>query len=233
MTQGVRVLRQLVYAFAITFTALSSDCLEATGRPGAPTNDIENQVGRWLQARGILGRPVTSCNRLANKRLSEEILRRYRADQEMRKAGVFDAKLALELGIQNGEFLKGAMAALNGAWPDACLVGLEASDAALILLQHVPDLSFRKEALSGIITSAQRGHLRKAQVPMIVDRIAAEEGKPQSYGTQLICNSNGLLEPAPIENKEAVDERRESFDLPPLKLYVELLNAQQASCNSR
>lgn len=226
-------MRQLVYAFAITFTALSSDCLEAADRPGAPAHDIENQVGRWLQARGILGRPVTSCDKLANKRLSEEIVRRYRSDQEMRKAGAFDAKSGRELGIRNGEFLKGAIAALDGAWPDACLVGLEASDAALILLQHVPDLAFRKEALRGIILSAQQGHLRKAQVPMIVDRIAAEEGKLQSYGTQLVCNSIGLLEPAPIENKEAVDERRESFDLPPLKLYVELLNAQQETCNSR
>jgi hypothetical protein len=47
------------------------------------------------------------------------------------------------------------------------------------------------------------------------------EGRPQLYGTQMVGRGGGALEPWPIEDADAVDERRASVGLEPMQAYAE------------
>jgi len=214
------------YLFLLIAFGATSCPVGAAASPRGESSDVENEVGKWLQARGLLAGSPVVCDQVSHPLLAAEIIKRYEADQALRADPPINNKKMAEIGRDNGEFLEGAFYAFDQNWPDSCQIGLKAADAALILLQHSPDLEFRKLALIAISRAVNRGNLRKSQIPMIADRIALEDGRPQEFGTQLICGRNGHLRPTEISDPKAVDNRREAYDLPPLRMYVKLLNSE-------
>ena len=58
----------------------------------------------------------------------------------------------------------------------------------------------------------------------LTDRVRLSEGKPQGYGSQGQPDSNGVLIPSPIEDKEHVDERRNAIGLEPIAEYFKSMN---------
>jgi hypothetical protein len=51
---------------------------------------------------------------------------------------------------------------------------------------------------------------------MLLDRIRVFEGRPQVYGTSFDWDDGGQMSPIPIEEPEAVDDRRAEVGLPTL-----------------
>lgn len=94
-------------------------------------------------------------------------------------------------------------------WPGNGLVGEEGAWAAWLIAQHaIGNPPFMRHCLSLLKQAAANNDVTPWQVAFLEDRIRMYDGKPQIYGTQFQPNKNGELEPYPIENPEAVNDRR-------------------------
>ncbi|HYG61855.1 MAG TPA: DUF6624 domain-containing protein [Thermoanaerobaculia bacterium] len=109
-------------------------------------------------------------------------------------------------------------------WPGKALVGLDASAAAWILIQHsTPEVIDRYLPL--MKEAAEKGDLSKALVALTVDRQLVYHGKPQIYGSQFKAE-NGQWVPETLEDPANVDQRRAEVGLGPLEEYAR--NLRQA-----
>lgn len=143
--------------------------------------------------------------------ISEELLAMSQADQEMRTKAIKDMSLWDDtIDNRNTARLK-EIVAKNG-WPTIPKVGVEASQAAWLLVQHAyADPDFMKECLA-LMKQAREGDVNPVHVAFLEDRLLTMEDRPQIYGTQF-RTINGITEPFPMEDPEHVDERRASVGL--------------------
>ena len=115
-----------------------------------------------------------------------------------------------------------AMIALYG-WPDGDRAGREASQAAFLILQHSPSQTFQVEMLPVIEGLAGTGQVPGQDLALLTDRVLKQQGSPQRYGTQFdfVGDTLVLYE---VEDKAALEERRERMGLPPMSVYVEVMS---------
>ena len=115
-------------------------------------------------------------------------------------------------------------------WPGEPQVGHEAAKAAWLIVQHAiaqPALQYR--ALEALREAAARGEAPFLHAAMLEDRIRTFEGRPQRYGTQFDWDESGRLSPLPIEDPQAIEERRRAVGLGPLE---EAVRAQRAAATA-
>lgn len=111
-------------------------------------------------------------------------------------------------------------------WPGRRLVGNEAADAAVRLVQHLEgQLPFQRRCLELIRAAAAAEDVPWRHVAYLTDTIRLNEGRPQLYGTKL-GSDGGRLVPFPIEAPEWVDERRAAMGLEPLEQYTRRVRLQ-------
>jgi hypothetical protein len=99
-------------------------------------------------------------------------------------------------------------------WPTTSLVGHDGANAAHRIAQHSinhPDLM--RECRRLIEAASARGEIPREHFAYIDDRIRVHEGLPQLYGTQWRDTVNGL-ELYPVDDSNAVNERRRHLGLP-------------------
>ncbi|WP_157197940.1 DUF6624 domain-containing protein [Methylomonas koyamae] len=112
-------------------------------------------------------------------------------------------------------------------WPGNRLVGEEGACATWLIAQHaIGNPSFMRHCLSLLKQAAADNDVIPWQVAFLEDRIRTYEGKPQIYGTQFQTNKNGQLEPYPIENPQAVNDRRLAVGLNTIEERTAELTAQ-------
>ena len=86
-------------------------------------------------------------------------------------------------------------------------------NAAFRVAQHsINHPALMRECRSLIDASSQRGDVPREHFAYIDDRIRMYEGLPQRYGTQWRGGVGGL-EPYPVDDWSAVDERRRALGL--------------------
>jgi hypothetical protein len=113
---------------------------------------------------------------------------------------------------------------LNG-WPKRSVVGTKAADAAFLIVQHAThDSAFQVRMLPLLTAAATAGEAGSQDVAMLADRIAVRRGQPQMYGTQAKL-VEGKLVLDPIADSANVDARRARIGLPPLAVYMKLLDS--------
>lgn len=166
--------------------------------------------------------------------LSRALLERVRVDQAIRDTLVtrmqagqpLDSSFAARMGAidsANTTWLKAVVA--RRGWPGRSMVGVEASNAAFLIVQHaVHDSAFQARALSLMERGVATGEVRGADVAMLADRVAVHRGQPQRYGTQARL-LDGRLVLDPIADSAHVDERRAALGMPPLAEYVRVLDS--------
>lgn len=166
--------------------------------------------------------------------LSRALLERVRVDQAIRDTLVarmqagqpLDSSFAARMGAidsANTTWLKAVVA--RRGWPGRSMVGVEASNAAFLIVQHaVHDSAFQTRALSLMERGVATGEVRGADVAMLADRVAVHRGQPQRYGTQARL-LDGRLVLDPIADSAHVDERRAALGMPPLAVYVRVLDS--------
>lgn len=99
-------------------------------------------------------------------------------------------------------------------WPGEPQVGARAAEAAWLIVQHaIAQPGLQRRALEALRSAVERGDAPPVQLAMLEDRICTLEGRPQRYGTQFDWDERGELSPLPIEEPDAVDERRRSVGL--------------------
>lgn len=187
-----------------------------------------------LLAITMLGRGGGSAQTPVDSALTKALLERVRLDQAIRDTLV----ARMQSGASFDSSLTARMAAIDSAnttwlkavveqrgWPGRSMVGAEASEGAFLIVQHaVQDSAFQARALALMEKGVAGGDVPGSQVAMLADRVAVHRGQPQRYGTQARIE-NGRIVMEPIADSEHVDQRRAALGLPPLSVYVRVLDS--------
>lgn len=104
--------------------------------------------------------------------------------------------------------------------PTRSMVGPAGSDAAMLVIQHSWPLQERVLALARALPP---GQISPEKLGMLEDRVLEHQGKPQHLGTQFTLGTDGRLRFAPTTDLATLDARRAAAGIPPLALYVCML----------
>src|ERR1700738_401096 len=77
-----------------------------------------------------------------------------------------------------------AVVAAHG-WPTIALVGIEASNGAMLILTHSRDHAWQSSLLPRLERLADDGKIDGSSLALVVDKELVAKGKPQRYGSQL------------------------------------------------
>jgi hypothetical protein len=111
-------------------------------------------------------------------------------------------------------------------WPTRDLVGLKATQAAYMVIQHAGhDNEFQNKCLALMVDMVEEGQLPASYVALLTDRIRVFQDLPQVFGTQMAMSSDahGIMVPTPtvpIEDPEHLDDRRKLMGMPPHAEFV-------------
>jgi hypothetical protein len=146
-----------------------------------------------------------------------------KADQAVRKRAIDKPELAGEME-QVDRRLTAEMEEIvaRDGWPTIRLVGLGASQAAALILNHSPDHAFQRTMLPELERLANEDQILRSDYAGIVDKVLVGEGKPQRFGN--VYNfRDGKAFQAPVEDPARLDERRAKYLLPPMAEYKKML----------
>lgn len=108
-------------------------------------------------------------------------------------------------------------------WITLSEFGPKAENHAWIIVQHSDnDVIFQKKILALFETLYPKGEVSGQSYAYLYDRVAANEGRLQRYGTQGRCTGPGVWEPYEVETPEGLDSRRKLMGLKPMNEYREL-----------
>lgn len=99
-------------------------------------------------------------------------------------------------------------------WTSKGKVGIEARDAAMVILQHAISLpDFQKKCLCLIEDAIDKKQEDKRNYAFLYDRICFYERKPQKSGTQYYWDENNELSSWIIEDPDNVNKSRKEYGL--------------------
>lgn len=94
------------------------------------------------------------------------------------------------------------------------------SHTAWLLAQHADsDVTFQRLAKGLLEASVKAGIAAPRDLAYLADRIAANEGRPQEYGTQFSQSDRCQLMLAPVDDRQLVNRRRLAIGLQSLEEY--------------
>ena len=167
-------------------------------------------------------------------------------DVELCKIGNDDQQIrvkfieAMQTGSSNFENIRDEMLSMdtrnqkyvsnlldNHGWPEKLTDC--ANKAIFFVIQHAP-LPFQEKYFQLIKEKAEQGIVQKSDVATLEDRILKRSHKRQRYGTQTINkktkDGTDVTYVWPVEDEEKIDELRASVGLPPMVLYLQLVESQ-------
>lgn len=105
-------------------------------------------------------------------------------------------------------------------WLGPDVVGNSGAVTLFLVIQHA-DQQTQEKYLPAMRNAVKNGKANPANLALLEDRVALEEGKKQIYGSQIGRDEKtGKFYIRPIEDEINVDKRRAAVGLPPLKDYV-------------
>jgi hypothetical protein len=106
-------------------------------------------------------------------------------------------------------------------WPTRELVGEDGASAAWLIAQHADfDVAFQEEALGLMQGAVADGQADESELAYLEDRVAVNQGEPQTYGTQVRCVEGAAQPATPLAQPDEVDELRAGVGLDPLADYM-------------
>ncbi|MDF1808723.1 MAG: hypothetical protein P1U42_03415 [Phycisphaerales bacterium] len=169
-----------------------------------------------------------SVKKLTLEEIQEELEEMYELDRELvdgSQSQRFNKQSTIrEIDQVHGDRLKEIVAHIG--WPTRELVGLKATQAAYMVIQHTGhDIEFQNQCLALMVDLVEQGELPASYVALLTDRIRFFQGQPQVFGTQMamISNEYGMMVPTPtvpIEDPENLDQRRALMGMPAHSEFV-------------
>ncbi|HEU5340608.1 DUF6624 domain-containing protein [Edaphobacter sp.] len=132
----------------------------------------------------------------------------------MQKLPVTDAELTGEL----------KQIVQQKGWPTIALVGIDASNAAMLILTHTADHAWQRQMLPQLEQLADTGKIDPSSLAFVVDKELVAQGKLQRYGTQFKYINGGLAMYG-VEDPGGLDAQRARALLPPIDVYKQQLTA--------
>ncbi len=162
--------------------------------------------------------------------LREQLIQMREQDQAARglhNGAPATAKGSLQIATNLAEIDAALTTQLRGivaskGWPTIALVGINASDAALLLLNHSADHAWQRELVPQLEAMADDGRIDGSNLAGVVDKELVSEGKPQRYGTQFRL-VDGEMRMYSVENPGGLDALRARTLLPPIDVYKQQL----------
>ena len=103
-------------------------------------------------------------------------------------------------------------------WPTISLVGIDASNAAMLILTHTSDHAWQRQLLPQLQELADANKIDLSPLALVIDKELVAEGKLQRYGSQFKF-FNGEIAMYAVENPATLDQRRGKALLPPMDVY--------------
>jgi hypothetical protein len=107
-------------------------------------------------------------------------------------------------------------------WPTISLVGIDASNAAMLILTHTADHAWQAKLLPQLEQLADTSKIDASSLALVIDKELVSEGKLQRYGSQFKF-VNGEMAMYGVEDPDGLDRRRARALLPPMQVYKEVL----------
>jgi hypothetical protein len=166
--------------------------------------------------------------------VQEELAKRLQADQEVRKDLLKGndperlkdpAKLQamMKVDAANTAYLVGLVKEVG--WIDVERFGVEAANAAFLLVQHSGDLPLMVAVLPLIEKDVKTKRLDGEPYALLYDRLQLMLGGKQRYGTQLGANDKDEPVVAALEDRAKVDQYRKELGMTPLADYLKLFES--------
>lgn len=157
-------------------------------------------------------------NQLIDMRNKDQAARGFIASQQnskdlIKSLPATDAELTLEL----------KQIVEQKGWPTIRLVGIEASNAAMLILTHTADHAWQLQLLPQLEQLADTGKIDPSSLALVIDKELVSEGKLQRYGSQFKF-VNGEMAMYGVEDPGGLDQLRARALLPPMKVYKETLS---------
>jgi hypothetical protein len=186
----------------------------------------------------------------ANEELRQELLRRFREDQEarneflkwMKSHGSGSSKQIKELDTPENSRVRKVDAANTArmkeiiaqyGWPGTSLVGSDGANAAWLLIQHADaDVPLQKQCLALLERAARKGEASKTNLAYLTDRVLVAEKKKQRYGTQM-QQQGGKWVPHPVEDEASLDKRRAEVGLPAMAEYIKMMEKMYGAAEKK
>lgn len=157
----------------------------------------------------------------SNDSLRRVLLELERTDQEARRdfgARTRDSTYVRQLTALDQQTGAVAEVILNRfGIPTRSMVGAAGAKALFLVVQHSASLQERVLAMA---KRAAPGEVPPTSLAMLEDRVLANSGKPQVYGTHFTMAPDGLWRFAPVADPAGMAARREKAGIMPLDLYV-------------
>ena len=106
------------------------------------------------------------------------------------------------------------------------LVGEEGSHDFWLLMQHQDKHSdFQEAVLEKMAKAVDEDQASYTDYAYLLDRVLVNTGKLQVFGTQMTLNADSTSYiPKPVEDADKLDKRRKKAGLPPMMLYIKIMN---------
>jgi hypothetical protein len=108
-------------------------------------------------------------------------------------------------------------------WPMIALVGIGASNGAMLILTHTRDHAWQLSLLPQLEELADTGKIDGSALALVIDKELVSEGKLQRYGTQFKF-VDGAMAMYAVEDADGLDARRATVFLPPMDAYKVMLS---------
>ena len=100
-------------------------------------------------------------------------------------------------------------------WPGRRLVGDDGAEAAWIIVQEaIEDPGLQRRSLEVLEVAVDSNDANPQHYALLLDRVRMADGLPQFYGSQFVVGHDGDLEPWPLDDLAAVEERRRKLGFP-------------------
>lgn len=108
-------------------------------------------------------------------------------------------------------------------WPTIAMVGIDASNAAMLVLTHTRDHAWQVSLLPMLINLADEKKIDGSSLALTIDKELVFEGKLQRYGTQFKQMADGTIAMYGVEDPGGLDRERAEVMLPPIDVYKQMM----------
>jgi len=171
----------------------------------------------------------TGATTWTNDSLRRVLLALERQDQEHRQdfsahtADTAYVRRLWELDQQTSAVAKAVLDRFG--LPTRSMVGAKGATAFFLVVQHSASL---QERVLDLAKRAPQEEVPPSSLAMLEDRVLTNSGKAQVYGTQFRIAPDGLWRFAPVVEPAGLAARRERAGLPPLDVYLCLVEESGA-----
>ena len=107
-------------------------------------------------------------------------------------------------------------------WPTIAMVGIDASNGAMLILTHTADHAWQRSLLPELEELADTGKIDGSSVAVLIDKELVSEGKLQRYGSQFKF-VDGAMAMYGVEDPAGLDARRAKAFLMPMDAYKQMM----------